>query len=192
MGMSTLSSAMKSIFAVLALVATSQAIPQSRATCEECVSGVSSFPSEIAAMSGEMEEDLTGHFCHQPDDPCLVPDFVNSWFPAVLENFVGSAAQDVCINLGYCNATIAIREITCDNCEKGIHDMSRWLESEEEVVKHVAFLQEGVCAGDAECSGNVADNYPDMNKHACQNFIVDKFIPSYCSQYCDATTSMAP
>merc|ERR1712227_533181 len=133
------------------------------------------------------EEDLTGHFCHQPDDPCLVPDFVNSWFPAVLENFVGAAAQDVCVNLGFCNATIAIREITCDNCEKGIHDMSRWLESEEEVVKHIAFLQEGVCAGDGECAGAVADWYPDMIKHATQNFIVPHVTPVLCEQFRNPT-----
>merc|ERR1712126_413118 len=184
------SSTMKSIIAVLALVATSQAIPQSRITCEECVAAVTGFPAQIAAMSAEMEENLSQHFCHQ-DDPCLVPDFVNSWFPAVLDNFVGGAAQDVCITLERCNATVAVREVTCKDCESGVHDLSKWIESEEEVVKHVAFLQEGVCAGDGECAGNVADNYPDMNKHACQNFIVGEAMPVICSEFCDATTTMA-
>ena len=52
---------------------------------------------------------------------CFVLDFVNSWFPAGLDNFVTGATQDVCmlcINLGYCNDTVAVREVTCNNCEK--------------------------------------------------------------------------
>ena len=97
-------------------------------------------------------------------DPCFITDFVNDWFPAVLDNFVGAAAQDVCTEFGACSASA--RAVTCDECETGVHSLSKWLEREDQVVEHVAFLQEGLCAGDAECGGNVAENYPDMNKHA--------------------------
>ena len=43
-------------------------------------------------------------------------------------------------------------------------------------------LQERICSGVSECSGNVADNYPDMNKHACRNFILEATTPAICAQ----------
>jgi len=44
-------------------------------------------------------------------------------------------------------------------------------------------LQERICAGVSECSGNVADdNYPDMNKHACRNFLLEATTPAICAQ----------
>ena len=47
----------------------------------------------------------------------------------------------------------------------------------------------GSCAGDEDCGGNVADNYPDMIKHATQNFIVPHAIPVLCEEFCDAPTN---
>merc|ERR1712227_842377 len=124
---------MKFLVAVFAVVATTQAYPGSRATCEECVTGMTNLPAKLFAMRDDLENDMSHHYCHKPDDPCYIQDFVNDWFPAVLDNFVGGAAQDVCSNLG-----------ACAECTTGLHALSKWLESEEQVVQHVAFLPEGV------------------------------------------------
>ena len=121
------------------------------------------------------------------DDPCYITDFVYEWFPAVLDQFVGGAAQDVCTTLGACsadNSTTNGTATTCDEGSNGLHDLSKWLESEEQVVEHVRFLQEGLCAGDGDCVDIVAENYPDMNKHATQNFIVPDAIPVLCDGFC--------
>ena len=85
----------------------------------------------------------------------------------------GGAAQDVC---------------TCAECTTGLHTLSKWLESEEQVVQHVAFLQEVVCTGDGECAGAVADWYLDMIKHATHKFLILHATPVLCSQLCDVTT----
>ena len=85
----------------------------------------------------------------------------------------GGAAQDVC---------------TCAECTTGLHTLSKWLESEEQVVQHVAFLQEVVCTGDGECAGAVADWYPDMIKHSTHNFLTLPVTPVLCSQFYDVTT----
>ena len=70
-----------------------------------------------------------------------------------------------------------------------MHELSKWLEMEDQVVQHVSFLQEGLCAGDADCLGAVADWYPDMNKHTTQNFIVPHATPVLCADLCDATAA---
>ena len=165
-----------------------QAYPESRATCEECTQGLQAFPGAIGDLSDVMEEDLSHHYCHKPDDPCYITEFVNDWFPAVLDNFVAGQAADVCAEFGACSQA-AVREVTCEECETGVHSLSKWLEREDQVVQHVAFLQEGLCAGDADCQGGVADWYPDMNKHATQNFIVPHAIPVLCADLCTETTS---
>ena len=69
-----------------------------------------------------------------------------------------------------------------------VHTLSKWLESEEQVVQHVAFLQEVVCTGDGECAGAVADWYLDMIKHATHNFRIPHATPVLCSQLCDVST----
>ena len=150
---------------------------------------MTNLPAEISAMRDDLENDMSHHYCHKPDDPCYIQDFVNNWFPAVLDNFVGGAAQDVCTNLGACaGGNVTLREVTCAECTTGLHALSKWLESEEQVVQHVAFLQEGVCTGCGECAGAVADWYPDMIKHATQNFLTPHATPVLCSQFCDVTT----
>eukprot|EP00091_Calanus_sinicus_P023646 TRINITY_DN809_c0_g1_i3.p1 TRINITY_DN809_c0_g1~~TRINITY_DN809_c0_g1_i3.p1 ORF type:complete len:130 (-),score=46.71 TRINITY_DN809_c0_g1_i3:131-520(-) len=120
----------------------------------------------------------------------LYTEFVNDWFPAVLDEFVAAAAADVCTTLGACSQA-AVREVTCQDCQTGVHDLSKWLEMEDQVVQHVRFLQEGVCAGDDECVGAVADWYPDMNKHTNQNFIVHQD-GVLCADQCEAPTTQGP
>ena len=71
-----------------------QAFPgSSRATCEECVAGLTNLPGDIANLSDVLETDMSHHYCHKPGDPCYIQQFVYDWFPAVLDQFVGGAAQ---------------------------------------------------------------------------------------------------
>ena len=52
------------------------------------------------------------------DDPCYITDFVYEWFPAVLDQFVGGAAQDVCTTLGACSADNSTTNGTATTCDE--------------------------------------------------------------------------
>ena len=123
------------------------------------------------------------------DEACFVDSFIQDWLPAVLPEFVSGQAEAVCQNLGLCSA----REVSCQECSSTVHSLAKWLESEEQVVLQVTFLQEGVCAGDAVCGGDVEENYPDMMKHTAQNFIVAVATDTLCITFCEEpTTTGAP
>ena len=117
-------------------------------------------------------------FCQ--GEACFVDAFILDWLPAILAEFVSGQADAVCQNLGICSA---VREVTCAECSSTVHNLAKWLESEEQVVLQVAFLQDGVCAEDAACGGDVEDNYPDMMKHTAQNFIVAVATDTLCSTF---------
>ena len=110
--------------------------------------------------------------------------FLNDWLPAVLNEFVAGQAEAVCTNLGVCGV---IRDVTCEECLTTLHNLAKWLESEEQLVQHVAFLQEGGCGGDEQCGNDVAENYPDMMKHTAQNFIVAFADDVLCFNFCNFT-----
>ena len=117
---------MKYIFAVLALAATSHAIE-----CEECVDGMGMFPDALLGWGDALNETLYNKYCHQPDDPCFIDQFVGDWLPPVLNEFVAGQAETVCTNLGICSA--GVREVSCDDCTSTLHNLAKWLESEEQV-----------------------------------------------------------
>ena len=123
-------------------------------------------------------------------DACFVDAFILDWLPAVLAEFVSGQADAVCQNLGICSA---VKEVSCADCSTTVHNLAKWLESEEQVVLQVAFLQEGGCAGEEQCSSDVEENYPDMIKHTSQNFIVAVATDTLCSTFCaEPTTTAAP
>jgi len=168
---------MKYFWALLALAATSQAIE-----CEECVSGMGMFPDALLGLSDQLNETLH-HFgnCH-PGAPCLIDDFIIDWLPAVLNEFVAGQAEAVCTNLGICSAP---KEVSCHDCTKTLHNLANWLDSEEQMIEHVAFLQEGQCAGDDECAGNVEEYYSHYMRETCQNFIVAQATEQLCAPFCE-------
>merc|ERR1712012_231477 len=175
---------MKILIAFLSLAACSKALE-----CEECIEGMGLYPDAILSLGDALNETLYTKYCHQPDDPCYIDQFINDWLPPVLTEFVAGQGETVCSNLGLCGV---IRSVTCEECLNTLHALARWLESEEQIVLHVAFLQAGLCAGDEECGSRVADNYPDLMKHTAQNFIVAFADDVLCFNFCQTTPTEAP
>merc|ERR1712062_802532 len=199
---------MKLVALVFCLASLTQAAPEPRIACEECMAEMHVLGRIVKMSAAEIEEYLKANYCPTLDEEhqgmCeqnLADNYV-SMLQMIVNHFFVDGAGHICLAWGVCQprqlSAVATSgsgaderrlPFTCPECLEGMELVGAYMGDPLWISEYTVYLEQNFCVGhnDHHCIDMVQRHFPPMHQMTMEKFFVPQEICDIYYPACGGT-----